>query len=183
MSPPFFHDLVKGWTCCKDRKAYDWDAFQQIEGCALGKHSTVVQNQLFSESPTVAAANAADANAPPAPPPAVLKSIADYNVQNPDAATAAGSALKSIAVRKSTRRSDGTARCQNKGCQKDFVVSENTSTSCVYHAGQAIFHDAAKFWSCCANKKCYDFDEFMLVPGCAVGHHDDGEIDLTVTSS
>jgi hypothetical protein len=183
VSPPFFHDLIKGWSCCKDRKAYDWDEFQLIEGCAVGRHSNVEQKQLFSQSPTVAAAEAASQNSSDsAPPPPVLKSIADYNTQNPDAATAAGSALKSVTVRKSTRREDGTAKCQNKGCQKDFIVAENTATSCTYHCGQAIFHDAAKFWSCCPNSKRYDFDEFMLVPGCTTGYHDDGVIDLQPTN-
>jgi hypothetical protein len=26
--PPFFRDTVKGWQCCKDSKAYDWEEFQ-----------------------------------------------------------------------------------------------------------------------------------------------------------
>lgn len=44
--------------------------------------------------------------------------------------------------------------------------------------GNAVFHDAVKFWSCCADKKCYDFESFLAVPGCATGFHDDGVIDL-----
>lgn len=41
----------------------------------------------------------------------VLKSIDNYNAENPEAATAAGSAAAAIAAKKKcTRRADGTAR-------------------------------------------------------------------------
>jgi hypothetical protein len=29
-----------------------------------------------------------------------------------------------------------------------------------------VFHETAKFWSCCPNKKVYDFDDFQNIPGC-----------------
>lgn len=170
ISAPIFHDTVKGWSCCPDKKAYDWETFQAIEGCTLGKHSTKEQQKIFTESPTVAAASKAE-NAP------ILKSISDYNAANPNAASAANTAAKSL-ERKSTRRADGTAKCQRKGCQKDFIVADNSSSSCNYHCGQPVFHDAIKFWSCCPNSKCYDFDDFLKVPPCSVGFHDDGEIEL-----
>jgi hypothetical protein len=44
--------------------------------------------------------------------------------------------------------------------------------------GNPVFHDAIKLWSCCPDKKCYDFETFLAVPGCATGFHDDGVIDL-----
>eukprot|EP01041_Mallomonas_annulata_P004476 gene4476-8911_t len=179
IAPPIFHDRVKGWSCCKEKKAYDWDEFKAIEGCTLGKHSTIEKKLLFTESPTVAAANSAEAKEAAAP----LKSISDFNTQNPLAATAASSAVKTTTARKSTRKPDGTAKCQNKGCQLLFRIEENNVDACCYHAGQPVFHDAVKFWSCCADKKCYDFDEFMKVPGCKRGWHDDGEIDLTQSST
>jgi hypothetical protein len=176
VAPPIFHDRIKGWTCCKDKKAYDWEEFQAIEGCTVGRHSTEATGQkIFADSPTVAACNQAELRNPSGP---VLKSIDDYNKQNPDATTAASSAVKTINTRKSSRREDGTAKCQNKGCQKVFTVADNTVDACIYHKGQPVFHDAVKFWSCCSHKKCYDFDEFMAVPGCAKGYHDDGEVDL-----
>lgn len=172
VAPPLFHDCIKGWTCCREHKAYDWDEFQKIEGCALGPHSTVDPAAVFARSPNAPDQNPSAATSAPTP---VLKSISAYNEANPEAATAAASAVKVVTGRKSTRKPDGTARCLNKGCQKAFVVAENIGDVCVYHSGQPIFHDAVKFWSCCPEKKCYDFDEFMLVPGCATGRHDDGE--------
>lgn len=177
VAPPIFHDRIKGWTCCKDKKAYDWEEFQAIEGCTVGRHSTVATGQkVFADSPTITACNEAEKRNPGQGP--TLKSIDDYNKQNPEASTAAASAVKSMSTRKSSRRDDGTAKCQNKGCQTIFVVADNSAKACTYHKGQPVFHDAVKFWSCCPDKKCYDFDEFMAVAGCTVGYHDDGEIDL-----
>ena len=30
IAPPIFHDRIKGWQCCKEKKAYDWDEFQAV---------------------------------------------------------------------------------------------------------------------------------------------------------
>jgi hypothetical protein len=168
--PPFFHDTIKGWQCCRDKKAFDWEEFQLIEGCSAGKHSQVAQASVFAASPTVAAADKAEAAAP-------LKTAADYNAANPEAASAAKAAERTL-VRKSSRNADGTARCQNKGCGKTFTVAENSTDACVHHSGQAVFHDTMKYWSCCPNAKKMDFDDFMAVPGCTTGWHDDGVIDI-----
>ena len=181
--PPVFHDTSKYWSCCPNKKAYDFDSFQEIVGCAKGKHSQTNIGLSISASPNATATvNTTDNNSSNALPTTVLKSISDYNSNNPEASSAASSASKMIgaaAIRKSSRKEDGFhAKCQRRGCQKDFKISENTNTSCCYHSGQPIFHDAVKFWSCCANTKCYDFDEFMAVKGCCVGQHDDGVIAL-----
>jgi len=168
--PPIFHDTIKYWSCCPERKAYDWDDFQKLEGCATGCHSTV--------DPKVQLGRADDGEANAAPV-TVLKSISDYNTSNPDASTAAASAVKTLATRKSSRKPDGTAQCRHQGCNQPFTFANNTTGQpCRFHKGQAVFHDAIKYWSCCADKKCYDFDSFMAVPGCMKGLHDDGEIDL-----
>lgn len=170
VGPPVFHDTVKFWSCCPDKKAYDFDTFQAVVGCAVGKHSTVSKVTL-GPSPNATGESSA--------PASVLKSIEEYNSKNEDGVTAADSAIKTLQTeRKSSRKEDGTARCQRKGCQKVFNWMENASDACKYHKGSAIFHDAIKFWSCCPEKKCFDFDEFLLVPGCEVGYHDDGVIDL-----
>jgi len=57
-------------------------------------------------------------------------------------------------------------------------TTPTTSTTTTISVGNPVFHDAIKLWSCCPDKKCYDFDEFMAVPGCAQGVHDDGVIDI-----
>lgn len=65
---------------------------------------------------------------------------------------------------------DSTLYCYNKGCGVRFNPSENSETSCRYHPGQPVFHDALKGWSCC-NKKSTDFTEFLNIPGCSTGFH------------
>jgi hypothetical protein len=35
---PLFHDTKKGWTCC-NQTAYDWDEFEKLVPCSIGKHS------------------------------------------------------------------------------------------------------------------------------------------------
>ena len=161
---------VKGWQCCREKKALDWDEFQTIPTCCVGRHSLEEKESIFQSSPTVAAAEAASV--------ANLRSISDFNSQNPTAVTAATAAVKAAQTRKSTRKDDGTAKCLNKGCQKVFDFAENASDACRYHSGQAVFHDAIKYWSCCAEKKCYDFESFLQVSGCRTGYHDDGVIDI-----
>lgn len=173
-APPIFHDTMKCWSCCSDRKAFDFESFQLIEGCTIGRHSTVGPQVAIAPSPNAPASRSGSEAAPVT----VLKSIADYNNSNVNAVTAATSAVKTIATRKSTRKDDGTARCLRGGCQKTFNFTENQSEACRYHKGQAVFHDVAKYWSCCPDKKCFDFDDFMAVPGCSIGFHDDGVIDL-----
>ncbi|KAJ3149669.1 hypothetical protein HDU86_006846 [Geranomyces michiganensis] len=60
--------------------------------------------------------------------------------------------------------------CKNKGCGKPFEEAENYPTSCEHHPGAPVFHEGLKSWSCCT-KKVTDFDDFLKIPGCAVGKH------------
>ena len=130
--PPIFHDTMKCWSCCRERKAFDFESFQLITGCAKGRHSTVVQKVAIAASP-----NAPTEGGASTPAPVQLKSIADFNTLNPDAASAATGAVKIIAgARKSTRSADGcSAKCQRRGCQKEFQVAENAATACTFHTG------------------------------------------------
>ncbi|KAE8981860.1 hypothetical protein PF005_g23332 [Phytophthora fragariae] len=159
--PPLFHDMKKGWQCCSSKMVYDWDDFEKIEPCVVGRHSVVGPNEQFAASPTVVAAeNAANSAAAVAPPTAPLKSIEDYNEKNPDAVTAV-SAAKEGQMAPAPKRTDGKANCVNFGCQQEYVVAENTDTACRHHAGAPVFHDASKFWSCCPKDVKYDFDSFL----------------------
>ncbi|KAG5191019.1 chp-1 [Tribonema minus] len=182
-APPVFHDTKKGWSCCAKR-VYDWDEFQAIAGCATGPHSTVDPKVQIAPSPTAVAAAAADAaaaaaagaDASAAAAPAPVRSIEAYNAANPQAATAAGSVLKAAAAApRCTRRADGTARCLNKGCKaQDFVVAENARDACTHHRLGPVFHDTGKYWACCPDRVKYEFDDFLAIPGCCRGYHQDG---------
>jgi hypothetical protein len=179
--PPIFHETVKYWSCCPNNKAYDFDNFQLLKTCNKGLHTTADPSVAIHSRHTVfdGVASASTEKVEEAP----LKSIADFN-KNDDGPTAASEFGRILRQeRKSSRHaSDGTAKCQRKGCGQTFIVENNTidngGNDCCYHEGQPVFHDAVKFWSCCSEKKCYDFDTFLAVPGCAKGLHDDGVIDI-----
>ena len=59
--------------------------------------------------------------------------------------------------------------CKRRGC--GFTSTSDTSNharegeKCVYHPGQALFHEGSKGWTCC-KKRVLEFDEFMQIPGC-----------------
>merc|ERR1712232_162938 len=60
---------------------------------------------------------------------------------------------------------DGRLRCKNFGCQKMYDPNAQPQP-CTHHKSAPIFHETAKWWSCCPDKKAYDWEEFMRIPGC-----------------
>ena len=61
------------------------------------------------------------------------------------------------------------ATCRRRGCNAVSTAS-NTSTGrdneeCVFHPGQAHFHEGSKGWTCC-KRRVLEFDEFMKIEGC-----------------
>jgi len=47
-APPIFHDTRKGWSCC-EKRVYDWDEFEQLEGELGSSHSPTAEllDRLF----------------------------------------------------------------------------------------------------------------------------------------
>mmetsp|Transcript_13512 Transcript_13512/g.28326 ORF Transcript_13512/g.28326 Transcript_13512/m.28326 type:complete len:306 (+) Transcript_13512:161-1078(+) len=60
------------------------------------------------------------------------------------------------------------ASCTHFGCQNTFPKG-GPYPQCTYHRLPPVFHETAKFWSCCPNKKAYDWDDFQRIPGCQTG--------------
>jgi hypothetical protein len=69
---------------------------------------------------------------------------------------------------KVNKDADGKVRCKNFGCQNSFDPN-GEPTPCTHHKAAPIFHETAKWWSCCPDRKAYDFEEFMRIPGCTTG--------------
>lgn len=67
---------------------------------------------------------------------------------------------------------EGYGRCCHYGCQVDFLLESNVEGCCVYHKDAPVFHEGAKKWTCCGAVK-YDFDDFLAVPGCCTGKHEE----------
>ena len=61
-----------------------------------------------------------------------------------------------------------TVQCTRFGCKNRFP-KEGPFPDCCYHKSPPVFHETAKFWSCCPNKKAYDWDDFQNIPGCQSG--------------
>eukprot|EP00521_Asterionellopsis_glacialis_P014070 CAMPEP_0195293786 /NCGR_PEP_ID=MMETSP0707-20130614/13335_1 /TAXON_ID=33640 /ORGANISM="Asterionellopsis glacialis, Strain CCMP134" /LENGTH=308 /DNA_ID=CAMNT_0040354581 /DNA_START=17 /DNA_END=943 /DNA_ORIENTATION=- len=61
-----------------------------------------------------------------------------------------------------------TVQCTNFGCKNRFPRG-GPYPQCRYHSAPPVFHETAKFWSCCPNKKAYDWDDFQKIPGCQTG--------------
>jgi len=77
---------------------------------------------------------------------------------------------KELAERKEAERLRDTFVCVHKGCNNRIKRSDCPPyPPCSYHDGPPVFHETAKFWSCCPDKKAYEWEEFQAIPGCVKG--------------
>jgi len=166
---PVFHDTYKFWSCCDGKKAMDWEEFETIPKCCVGKHSTKNAMINFNTPESQAIANVA----------------LSAEQQKAMAAAAAPAAASSPGVHSGPREFaeakaaadvpgkivDGKANCRNYACQQTFVVADNHTAACTHHTGAPVFWDTYKYWACCPDKKVYEFDDFVKIPGCATGPH------------
>lgn len=60
------------------------------------------------------------------------------------------------------------SKCVRFGCNQRFPKG-GPFPKCKYHSGPPVFHETAKFWSCCPNKKAYDWEDFQSLPTCQTG--------------
>ena len=61
-----------------------------------------------------------------------------------------------------------TVQCTHFGCHNRFPRG-GPYPECRYHKAPPVFHETAKFWSCCPQKKAYDWETFQEIPGCETG--------------
>jgi len=61
--------------------------------------------------------------------------------------------------------------CCNGGCNQKYREEDNHDTACQYHAKGPVFWDGGKYWACCPDQKKWDWDDFVLIPGCVMGRH------------
>ncbi|EKF28949.1 hypothetical protein MOQ_007282 [Trypanosoma cruzi marinkellei] len=162
--PPVFHDIEKYWRCCPTQRARDWDDFKAIPPCCVGPHSTEKRPVSF-------------VSPPPSNTPLSVEQVQalTHRGENTAASRTTGPREFEGAAEAQRQRPqeivDGKARCRNYGCQQEFVVSENHPTACRYHTGGPVFWDTYKYWKCCPDKKRYEFDDFVKIPGCTQGPH------------
>lgn len=58
-----------------------------------------------------------------------------------------------------------TVQCTRFGCKNRFPKG-GPYPKCRYHKSPPVFHETAKFWSCCPTKRAYDWEDFQNIPGC-----------------
>lgn len=66
----------------------------------------------------------------------------------------------------SKKANDKTVNCKRFGCKKRFPRGGPYPKKCVYHRLPPVFHETAKYWACCPDKKAYDWNDFENIPGC-----------------
>ncbi|KAI4174764.1 MAG: hypothetical protein LQ343_002135 [Gyalolechia ehrenbergii] len=169
--PPVFHEGQKGWNCCKPR-VLTFDEFLSIPPCTTGKHSTVDD----TPAPESAAKPAEPENLAPPPRPVAVSNGALGTQTIPRKSQTPQETAAATPPRPPESESDDPSleipankNCRRKGC--NAVSSANTASSprvdeeCVFHPGQALFHEGSKGWTCC-KRRVLEFDEFMKIEGC-----------------
>ncbi|KAL8979723.1 MAG: hypothetical protein Q9205_005015 [Flavoplaca limonia] len=161
-----------GWKCCKPR-VLTFDEFLSIPPCTNGRHSTV--DDIPTVEPTSKPQDTEDAVPPPPKPIAITNGrssspLATQTPQAPQQPVSAPSALPpesdsddpSVVV-------PAEKTCRRRGCtaasSADTGSSKRDDEDCVYHPGQALFHEGTKGWTCC-KRRVLEFDEFMKIEGC-----------------
>jgi len=71
-------------------------------------------------------------------------------------------------IRNEKEKDKHLSKCVRFGCQKRFPKG-GPYPECKYHIAPPVFHETAKFWSCCPDKKAYDWDDFQRLPTCRTG--------------
>lgn len=162
--PPVFHEGQKGWKCCKPR-FLTFDEFLSIPPCTTGKHSTV------DETPPRPLPKVLEDVPPPTKPLATNGAI--WKLPAPRAAQPAPPAAPFLAPPESDSDDPSipvpsNITCRRRGCNATSAVESPLSRGgeeCVYHPGQALFHEGSKGWTCC-KRRVLEFDEFMKIEGC-----------------
>lgn len=156
--------LRLGWKCCKTR-VLTFDEFLSIPPCTTGKHSTTDDTPASEPPPS----NVAELAAPAIKPITNTKNVADL-----EPASRVLSAAQPVPPPPATPQSDSddpallvppNTSCRRRGCN----ACSPTNTPCVYHPGQAVFHEGSKGWTCC-KKRVLEFEEFMRIEGCKRKH-------------
>jgi hypothetical protein len=102
----------------------------------------------------------------------VLEAIADradvYICHGPSFTLEEKAAEAAEALKKKQEELASTVSCTHFGCNQRFPAG-GPYPDCRYHKMPPVFHETAKYWACCPNKKAYDWDDFQSLPGCETG--------------
>uniref|UniRef100_A0A2I3GRA2 CHORD domain-containing protein n=1 Tax=Nomascus leucogenys TaxID=61853 RepID=A0A2I3GRA2_NOMLE len=183
---PVFQDALKGWSCYK-RRTTDFSDFLSIVGCTKGRHNSgkplepvkpevkTTEKKELSELKPKFQEHIIQA---PKPIEAIKRPSPDEPMTNLELRISASlkQALDKLSSgNEEDKKEDndeiniGTS-CKNGACSKTYQGLESLEKVCVYHSGEAIFHEGMKYWSC-YRRKTYDFNTFLAQEGCTTGKH------------
>lgn len=102
----------------------------------------------------------------------VMETISDredvFICHGPSRTVSEISAERQAQIDKKKVNEEQLSRCVHFGCNQRFPKG-GPYPDCKYHSGPPVFHETAKFWSCCPNKKAFDWEEFQSLPACQWG--------------
>ncbi|KAL9129203.1 MAG: hypothetical protein Q9175_007355 [Cornicularia normoerica] len=156
-----------GWKCCKPR-FLTFDEFLSIPPCTTGNHSTV--DNIPRPDPPPPSETPQDV---PPRPRTVATNGNILNLPTPQASRPAPLAVPPPAPPESDSDDPSIpvppdTICRRRGCNAASLAESPSSRGdeeCVYHPGQALFHEGSKGWTCC-KRRVLEFDEFMKIEGC-----------------
>jgi len=180
-----------------NRPVLDFDSFMKLPGCTTGTHTAAKQAESDLRSPTVVAAQAAEAKA------AAARQASGASVKVTSTTDSAGKETYSTGATPTTASTPkpttqqapialpapipedvddlnavvppGT-NCTRKGCETVFVSNEENrlgdgpGTVCVYHPAPPLFREGSKGYLCC-KRRVLEFEEFLKIEGCKTGRH------------
>ncbi|KJE92988.1 cysteine and histidine-rich domain-containing protein 1 [Capsaspora owczarzaki ATCC 30864] len=195
---PVFHEGLKYWSCCPNKRHSDFGEFLNAPGCTRGKHTNVKPAAPAGQPAAAAAQTTPKAQIvvpTPTPPPVSapepwvkstqplerLKLVVTDAVRAAGAPAAAAAPSANVAAAGANGESaavQGSAEskvavgtiCVNNACGKSYTGVESLTEPCLHHTGSPVFHEGSKFWSCC-KKRTQDFDEFLAQKGCTTATH------------
>lgn len=141
----------------------DVEAFHlKVVGGEHLKHDETVEGNLKTGDECYLMTEWTSPAAPPAPPAAAPAAAPKEPATSSSAAPKEGGYSDKTGAKENK---DGKLRCKRFGCQK-FYDPNGPPQECVHHKSAPIFHETAKWWSCCPDSKAYDWEGFMRIPGC-----------------
>jgi len=177
---PFLHKtlkitLPKSWKKGPTSKLLD-QFVESYNESDLGKSNALVASELHlalkTKSENTSANNDDTTTVPLASDAITIHVIGDrdavYILHGPSNTLAEMKEEKQDEIKRKKEEMASTLACVHLGCNNRFPKG-GPYPDCCYHAAPPVFHETAKFWSCCPHKKAYDWEEFQAIPGCLTG--------------
>ncbi|XP_077164136.1 integrin beta-1-binding protein 2 isoform X2 [Paroedura picta] len=182
---PVFHDVLKGWSCCKKRTT-DFSEFLSIKGCTKGYHSNEKPpepeepesknktcSEIIVQGPKSAEMMERERPSPDEPMkllPVKVSGSLEQALKKLDLSAKEQPAVQGTASPGAVLQVNLGTTCKNSGCKVVYQGEESNMETCIFHPGIPVFHEGMKYWSCCAVKTT-DFTAFLEQKGCSRGKH------------